>query len=476
MGSMIVDQMIENRNEMRDFVQDRVATVYLPVRFILTAKSDGSERTKETTALEALCNINNNFADQEIQFYLHEFKYLNNTQLYNNGMSPFAYSTLNSNMTYDAINIFMVKDAGGGAAAFYQPPAGPFGDDWIVCSESYGDDFETLTHEMGHFFSLPHPFNGWEPTDNGWDPAQHGNPVGTFAPDNQTLNEYVDGSNCNNAGDMICDTPADYMFPFPGNDQCTYDKNVKDPTGALLQPDVTNFMNYASCNNSQYHFTDQQKQEVQNSLNSSSKNYIPKNHTPDLNQITDSPTLVSPQQGQTVDTYNSVQLEWTAVDHATGYIIEISSQTAGTTIINSNSTQPSLLVTSLQPQTTYFWKVHAFHEYSTCNDGQSSQKIFKTGSTLTDTNEIEALQDWNVNPNPVNSGESIYVNIKSSTGLTMDVRLSTVTGQTIQLFEDRLFANGDSSFEISTANLPAGIYLVSLHTAEGVETRRVSII
>ena len=475
MGAMIQEQMIENRNEMRNYVENRVATVYLPVRFILVAKSDGTERTKETSALIALCNLNNNYADQEIQFYLHEFKYLNNTQLYNNGSSNFAYSTLNNNMTYDAINIFLVDDAGGGAAAFYQPPAGPgpFGDDWIVSSESYADDFETLTHEMGHFLGLNHPFYGWEPTDNGWDPAIHGNPVGIWAPDDMTRNEFADGSNCNNAGDMICDTPADYLFPFPGNDGCTYNKNAKDPNNVLVEPDMTNFMNYASCSNSLYHFTDMQKVEIQNSLNSTSRNYIPKDYTPNLDPLGGSPTQLDPQNLQTIETYNAVTLEWTSVDNAEGYLVEIINQTTGTQIVTTDQTKITL--NNLIASTNYFWKVHAYGEYSTCG-GSSGQRIFKTGSTLTDTNEISALQDWGVNPNPVTNGESIFVNIESGTGLTLDISVSTITGQTVQLFKDQIFANGSSSFEIETYNLQAGMYLVSLHTAEGVEIQRVSIL
>lgn len=473
MGSMIQEQMIENRNEMRNFVEERVATVYLPVRFHLVAKSDGSDRTKETDALTAICNLNNNFEDQEIQFYIHEFKYLNSTTLYNNAMSNGSYSVLNNNIIYNAINIFLVDDAGGGAAAFYKPPAGQFGDDWVVCSQSYADDFETLTHEIGHFFSLNHPFYGWEPTDNGWDPAEHGNPVGIWAPDNNTRNEFADGSNCANAGDMICDTPADYLFPFPGNNGCTYDKNAKDPNNQLLTPDMTNFMNYASCSNSLYHFTDMQKDEVQNSLNSSSRNYIPKNNTPNLDEVTDSPTQLSPQNLQTVDTYNNVTLEWTAVDNAENYLVEVISTSSGSQIINTDQT--SITLTNLEASSNYFWKVYGYNEYSTCAGG-SGQRIFKTGSTLTDTNEITALQEWGINPNPVSNGESIFVNIESATGVTLDVSVSTITGQIIETYEDQIFANGTSVFEIETFNMPAGMYLVSLHTDEGVETQRVSVL
>ena len=472
MGLVIQDQMIQNRNEMRDYVQVRNAIVYLPVRFFLVAKSDGSDRKPESTAMKALCHLNNNYADQDIQFYLKEFKYLNSTNLYTNGMSNSAFSTLSNQTIYNAINIYLVDDAGGGAAAFYQPPAGPNGNDWIVSSDSYADDFETLTHEVGHFFSLSHPFFGWD--SEAWNLQDHGNPVGNFSPGG-ILNEFADSSNCENAGDMICDTPADYRFDFPGSDGCTYTPIVKDPKGELIHPDLTNFMNYASCNDNLYHFTDDQKAEVQNSLNSASRNYIPKNYTPtNLNAISSSPTIVSPQNLQTIPTYNYVELEWSEVENADHYLLEVVHSTDGKNIYIVDDNK--VVLTDLQPQSNYFWKVMGYNEYSTCG-AFSGQKIFKTGTDIIlDTNEIPGLSNWTLGPNPLTSGELLLMSLESEKGVTVDVMVSTVTGQTIQLFKEQKFANGISTFEIDTNNFATGIYIVSLHTADGVLTKRVSIL
>ena len=472
MGAMLQEQMLQNRNEMRDYVQVRNAVVYLPVRFFLVARTDGSDRTSESVAMQALCHLNNNYADQEIQFYLKEFKYLNSTNLYLNGMSNSAFTTLANQTIYNAINIFIVDDAGGGAAAFYQPPAGPNGNDWIVSSESYADDFETLTHEVGHFFTLNHPFYGWD--QEAWNLQDHGNPVGTYSPGG-ILNEFADGSNCENAGDLLCDTPADYRFDFPGPDGCTYNQNVKDPKGDLISPDLTNFMNYASCSNSLYHFTDDQKAEILNSLNSTSRNYIPKNYTPaNLGLVTSAPTILSPQNLQTVPTYNHVELEWTAVENADMYLVEVVNTNTGKKTYLVDETK--IVLTDLAPQSNYFWKVKGYTEYSTCG-ALSSQRIFKTGSDLVnDTNEIPGIANWYLTPNPVKSGELLMLNIESEKGVSVDVMVSTVTGQTVQFYADQKFANGLSTFEIATNNFTNGIYLVSVRTPEGVLTKRVSIL
>jgi hypothetical protein len=63
--------------------------------------------------------------------------------------------------------------------------------------------------------------------------------------------EFVDGSNCNDAGDYFCDTPADPMLS-PAivnganvNAQCVYFGNQKDGHNQLYVPDATNIMSYA---------------------------------------------------------------------------------------------------------------------------------------------------------------------------------------------------------------------------------------
>ncbi|MFQ5447018.1 MAG: hypothetical protein ACE5FF_08790, partial [Saprospiraceae bacterium] len=133
--------MLQIREEMRDFVKPRNAITYVPVRFFLVAKSDGSSRPSEKLALDAICNLNESYADQDIQFYLKEFKYLNNSAVYNNPGGFSGYNAIDGQMIYNAINVFVVNDAGDGAAAYYQGPStGPNRADWVVTGKAYVDD------------------------------------------------------------------------------------------------------------------------------------------------------------------------------------------------------------------------------------------------------------------------------------------------------------------------------------------------
>lgn len=84
-----------------------------------------------------------------------------------------------------------------------------------------GAGAETMAHEMGHVFGLLHTF--------------------------ETGDELVNGSNCETAGDMICDTPAD---PYvEGADTmwvngCEFIFLGVDANGQLYQPQTGNTMSY----------------------------------------------------------------------------------------------------------------------------------------------------------------------------------------------------------------------------------------
>jgi hypothetical protein len=461
-------QMLRTREEMRDFVRPRNAVTYVPVRFHLVALTDGTGRATEPQAFKALCILNDNYEDQDIQFYLKEFKYPNNSVIYNNPQSFSAEVAMKSQMKYDAINIFLVNEIGTpGVAAYFKLPMGKNGNDWIVITDEYIADVRVLTHEVGHYFSLNHTFYGWEP--DGYDASIHGNPV-NFPAINGTPVELVNGSNCTTAGDAICDTPADYLFP---SNNCSYTLQVKDKNGDLLAPDVSNHMNYHfGCN--AYHFSDDQKTEVNNNLFSNLREYIRPNYTPNTTEITTAPVLQTPLQNELVETYNKVELTWTAVPGADKYLISL--KPSGGSVFYLVSNTNSFTLTNLLPNKNYLWAVMGFNEYSTCAPFSIGSRVFKTGGTFTDTSESLDIQGWSVHPNPAKSIGNIFVNVESENGIKLDVSLLTMTGQRVQFFSNHKFAPGLSTLEIETLGMPAGIYLVSLRGEMGTMTKKVAVI
>ncbi|MGE0479540.1 MAG: M43 family zinc metalloprotease [Phycisphaerae bacterium] len=97
-------------------------------------------------------------------------------------------------------------------------------------------DRTTLAHEIGHYFDLFHT---------------HETAFGE---------ECADSSNCETAGDLVCDTPADPQLTRDMvSDECTYIGHASDPcNGAPYAPDPTNLMTYGrrECRN---HFSSEQR-------------------------------------------------------------------------------------------------------------------------------------------------------------------------------------------------------------------------
>lgn len=470
----IKSYMLQVREDMRDYVFDRNAVTYVPVRFYLVAKNDGTGRPSEKAALDALCEMNAVYEDQDIQFYLKEFKYVNNTSIHSSPTSFSGSNAIKNQMIYNALNIFIVGEISdpnsvGITQAYYQPPASLNASnrrDWVVVDDNYAGDYKPLSHEVGHFFGLPHPFNGWDFTP--WDPAIHGNPVGLYSPDG-TPNEFVNGSNCATAGDGICDTPADYLFGPSTN--CTYNMNAKDPNGELLDPQEDNFMNYFECG--EYHFTQGQKDEIKNSLFHVTRDYLRPGITPTLEQVTGVPTIISPSNQETIPTYNYVVLEWSEVPGANRYLVELINSTIGNQRFMVDDNQ--IILTGLPASKSFLWRVMAFNEYRTCGNF-SAQRIFKTGDIFSDTSETPIISSWSVSPNPVRIGHPFTVFVESINEVEADVFIYTITGQRVLSYPKYSFKGVGSMLEIPTGNLQAGIYLVTLSTEEGMETKRIAIV
>lgn len=97
-------------------------------------------------------------------------------------------------------------------------------------------DRTTFAHELGHYFDVFHT---------------HETAFG---------DECTDGSNCTEAGDLVCDTPADPQLARDMvSDECAYVGDALDPcNGAPYAPDATNLMAYGrrECRN---HFSSAQR-------------------------------------------------------------------------------------------------------------------------------------------------------------------------------------------------------------------------
>jgi hypothetical protein len=163
-----------------------------------------------------LGNLNEKYSTYNIQFISLGTDYIDNSYFVNTGIyDGNAAELFSTNNHYNAIDIYIVENADWPGLA-----NGVHSKELMIRSD-YAET-NVLIHEMGHCFNLYHT---------------HELKFGQ---------ELVDGSNCETAGDLICDTPADpNLYPF---------QNILDsycnPTQPIILnnitffPDTKNFMSY----------------------------------------------------------------------------------------------------------------------------------------------------------------------------------------------------------------------------------------
>lgn len=493
----ILDQRLdENREAMESgrYKGTERMTKYIPIKFHLIAKLDGTGRLSEAKVFENLCQLNIDYQDQNIIFYMADgsINYINDNNAYNDQSNTLGSAVLEKNRSKSAINIFFAQTTpsngslGGTTLGYYSPIK-----DWLVIrNDQVNNTSGTLSHELGHCFSLKHPFSGWDQESylqkygNGssWTsiPTWFKTPV-TVAPDGATLIECFNGSNCKVAGDKVCDTPADYNFGF-GWDGCNpFNRKIIGPCAQDSIKDVNEnlFMAYfIGCKN--YVFTTEQKALIAADYNSTRRAYIRPNYTPAIETITQQATNLTPNDiALTVLYYDYVTLDWDNVPGADAYLIEIDQQSSFTssTVQRYFTNTSNFIATKLAANKGYYWRVIPFDtEGGTCQPLSGATKArFRTSSFTVGTSDIKLLNSWGVSPNPTAAGTDLVLNMDAVNGFDASIAIYNALGQEVKSLGSQNIIAGMNSFNISTDNLTPGMYTVRIQSAKGTESKKVVI-
>lgn len=179
----------------------------------------GNPGITEAAIINAISVANKDFAPMCLSFEVCQFVYVNNFQYDNYSLPQDEQEMLTLFYKPQVINMYFVKDIPSdpqcGHAYF---PGGP---DLVVIKKPCIPG-TVISHELGHFFGLYHTFES-----------------GFGA-------EFANESNCQIAGDLLCDTEADPQGSVDG--ACGYLGPFQDSNGDFYFPPVDNIMSYyGSC-------------------------------------------------------------------------------------------------------------------------------------------------------------------------------------------------------------------------------------
>ena len=461
-------------------------TVFIPVTYHLIAKSDGSNRISLGSVLDMHCKLNEEFAGEtNFQFYIKGLVETDNNSMHDDlgelFTNQFLVNQILSIKDPLAMNVYIAQSVNDpqspGVTLGYYTAA--FGLDALFLRKQEVNGFSaTFPHEVGHFLSLHHPFYGWD--CEYWDSGAHGNPVNLNVGPCETSDGFIpvelaNGSNCETAGDFLCDTPASYGQGF-GWPDCDYDGGCMDPTGGLIDPMETNMMDYF-LNCSEYQFTPNQSEMMMMDYLSPQRGFLRSETYEGISEpVTSVPTLTQGHDAVVYGFQNYAPIAWDAVENADFYYIEISKNITFNPLFGIErrivyGTYDNL--DYLDPNTTYFWRVKGINAVATCGD-LSEIGTFTTGAGTTGTTDIEFVNTFNVNPNPVAANATLNLNLSATKAFDAKVNVVNVAGQTVKTIAQQ-FNQGANTLEISTANLAQGLYIVSVQTADGVMNKRVIV-
>jgi hypothetical protein len=221
----------DTRDDVYNFDKDQISkwhrgdVIEIPISIHLMRNEIGVTGLSKGDWYDALDTLNERYADAGITFVqcgpVHEIlvnEYLTVTKGTESDLIANTYNVPNT------LNIYVPNqiESGDNTICGFGKFPWALPRDHIFVKTTCMRNESTLSHEVGHYFGILHT---------------HSTSAGI---------EYVNGTNCEFAGDELCDTPADPRLSSSNvSGNCYYIGNEVDPNGDLYEPDVENLMSYS---------------------------------------------------------------------------------------------------------------------------------------------------------------------------------------------------------------------------------------
>ncbi|MFK7937326.1 MAG: T9SS type A sorting domain-containing protein [Saprospiraceae bacterium] len=448
--------------------------IYVPLKIHITGVN-GIGFYPLSKLYDSMCALNEQFEGTDMYFYIDgEINYIDDARYHRHdsvqegALMMFEYNVPN------ALNCYIVGDPAGNCG-YNLPYAGVA----LAPSCIDADNESTWAHEIGHAFSLPHPFLGWEggQTYDGSTPPNFSQPAPEFVTYDYTyfqdiyididtliidtaMVEKMDGSNCAEAADGFCDTKPDYIaqrWDCNGNGESP--QSQIDPNGVSFRSDASLYMSYAfdACAG---RFSDEQVAAMRANLMDEHPELVNLDY---VVQEVDATAPIEPLADAFVAANNAF-FQWEAVEGATTYLLQVSRLPAFSGG-NSSITQTILVegntyvLDNLADDKTYYWHVRPLNNGYFCTEFTETIKFETSEATAVAT--ISEVNDFTIIPNITTANSTVQVALNSSKSFTAQLRLLNVNGQEVQL-QQLSVSQGTQHISLKTNNLSKGMYFVVL--------------
>lgn len=446
-------------------------TRYVPLRLTIVGDDNGGGYADPLSVLQSFQTLNEDFAKLNIQFYFDApVAYLNSTEYTDHDFSV-GRDLMNAYNVPNVVNNYIVSNPAG-ACGYYMGSS----DAVALGVNCVNPGDRTWSHELGHFFGLPHTFFGWESVGDISEVEAFDAP----APDTleyfglEVLVERVDGSNCATAADGFCDTPPDYLPQRWGcNGAGYYPDSLLDPDSTRFVVPAQNIMSYAS-DGCVEEFSPEQITAMTTNLGG---RLGLENPNPDAFAAArgEDVELLTPMNNATVEYSDSVTLRWNRVPNADFYLLQLNANQNfnGAVFTSFFTTDTSAVIRDiLLPNGRYYWRVRPVNGYDV-SGSFSDVRRFRNGAFSVAT--IDPILDAAVDilPNPVSGGRALRLRGTDTETGHLNYELIDAAGR--RVVSRSIHTMGRFDERIETGGMDAGIYFLRMTLNGKLLTRRVVI-
>ncbi len=458
-------------------IKGQKTTTYIPITIHNVANSNGEGRTEESVILGFLCGLNSIYASQNVKFFLHSpIQNVTNNFVDANAFTNSARSQMRTMGVTGTLNLIIGRSSFNRSASYYSPS----GDYVFLLQQMLSSAAKTEAHEIGHFFSLPHTFNGWEGVDVENDYGGGSAPSILGFSRVEAAARTGSQANCATAADGFCDTEADY---YSGRKPCPYVPTVTDPHGQAIDPDETLLMSYAS-DNCVSVFSTEQKNAI--AIDIAARSWV--SNTPSSTIVINTiPSAVSPLNNTLLGpiSNSTVLLDWTTEVGATWYYLEVygtnffgfanTSDVIYKGLLYNGGSSFNLPTSNLVAGRSYAWRVKALNSVSTCAAFSRYYK-FEASSTITSIKDLPLSQQMTmkVASNPITTSY-IPFSIYSAEDLVGSIRVYAIDGKEVLTLAKQNILQGESLIQLPAADLANGIYIAVLATERGFLQQKIVV-